>query len=90
MQQCTAKDPAWSSRGRKVDAKGFQPVIPPPQPCPQSPVCTAFDDSSWRHLNVPHDFVVEGTFTPTADRNHGFLPCVQPHPCLRAHMMKRP
>lgn len=34
----------------------------------------AFDDSKWRVLNLPHDFIVEGTFTPDADKAHGYLP----------------
>ncbi len=33
-----------------------------------------FNDSSWRIVHVPHDYVVEGTFTPTADAGHGSLP----------------
>jgi hypothetical protein len=74
MTSCVTKDPAWTSRGRKVASTRFAPVVPPPQSCPESPVCTAYVDSSWRSIDVPHDFIVEGTFTPTADRNHGYLP----------------
>jgi beta-galactosidase len=33
-----------------------------------------FDDSAWRTVHLPHDFVVEGTFDEHADRNHGYLP----------------
>eukprot|EP01121_Diplochlamys_sp_Union-15-3_P011256 TRINITY_DN323_c0_g1_i1.p1 TRINITY_DN323_c0_g1~~TRINITY_DN323_c0_g1_i1.p1 ORF type:complete len:779 (-),score=173.01 TRINITY_DN323_c0_g1_i1:14-2350(-) len=33
-----------------------------------------YDDSKWRQLNIPHDFVVEGNFTRSADESHGFLP----------------
>lgn len=68
-------DTGWISSGR---SSPFAPAGPPPPPrvqkCPQSPTCAAHDDSSWRKLNVPHDFIVEGTFTPDADRNHGYLP----------------
>jgi beta-galactosidase len=32
-----------------------------------------FDDHDWRTVNVPHDFVDEGTFDPKADAGHGFL-----------------
>lgn len=31
-------------------------------------------DADWRSLNVPHDFVIEGTFAANATENHGFLP----------------
>ncbi|MGH7970694.1 MAG: sugar-binding domain-containing protein, partial [Limisphaerales bacterium] len=33
-----------------------------------------FDDQAWRVVHLPHDFIVEGTFSPDADRSHGFLP----------------
>jgi beta-galactosidase len=32
-----------------------------------------FDDRGWRHVHLPHDYVVEGKFTPTADASHGSL-----------------
>ncbi len=59
----------WQSRGRNA----------PPPPTPGGP-CTdprcepGTDDSSWRVVNVPHDFVVEGNFSAQADQSHGFLP----------------
>ena len=34
----------------------------------------SFDDSNWRVIDVPHDFVVEGSFTRSADQAHGYLP----------------
>ena len=33
-----------------------------------------FNDRTWRTVHVPHDFIIEGTFSPTADANHGSLP----------------
>jgi beta-galactosidase len=35
---------------------------------------SAYDDSSWQSVNVPHDYVVEGTIDPKADEAHGYLP----------------
>jgi beta-galactosidase len=35
---------------------------------------STFDDSSWRVVHLPHDYIVEGTFTNTADAGHGSLP----------------
>ena len=35
---------------------------------------TDFNDRKWRTVHLPHDYVVEGTFTKTADANHGSLP----------------
>lgn len=31
-------------------------------------------DSTWTQIDVPHDFVVAGNFTPRADKSHGYLP----------------
>ena len=31
-----------------------------------------FDDSNWRMIDLPHDWVVELDFDPRADRSHGF------------------
>ncbi len=33
-----------------------------------------FDDSAWRIVDLPHDFVVEGAFDPTHNLDHGYLP----------------
>jgi beta-galactosidase len=33
-----------------------------------------FDDSSWRIVQVPHDFVIEGKFNQAVDANHAALP----------------
>jgi beta-galactosidase len=38
------------------------------------PAAPEFNDSSWRTVHLPHDFIVEGTFDPKAERSHGFLP----------------
>jgi beta-galactosidase/beta-glucuronidase len=71
VNQCNPVD-GWVSMARNDTSPG--PPIPGPQQCPQSPACVDYDDSSWRVLNVPHDYVVEGTFNASADRGHGYLP----------------
>jgi beta-galactosidase len=38
------------------------------------PSAANFDDSDWRTVHLPHDFVVEGTFSTSADAGHGSLP----------------
>jgi beta-galactosidase len=35
-------------------------------------VQTNFDDSAWRSLNLPHDWVVELPFSSSADKGHGY------------------
>lgn len=40
------------------------------------PAKLSYDDSNWRKVHLPHDYIVEGTFSPTADGNHGYLPIV--------------
>jgi beta-galactosidase len=48
-------------------AVGSSPVaIDPTQP--------DFNAATWRTVHLPHDYVVEGQFTPTADASHGSLP----------------
>ncbi|HEV2453683.1 MAG TPA: beta-galactosidase GalA [Verrucomicrobiae bacterium] len=34
----------------------------------------AYDDSQWRHVDVPNDYVEEGTYNAHYVRNHGYLP----------------
>lgn len=38
------------------------------------PAKPSYNDRSWRVVHVPHDYIVEGKFSPKADRNHGYLP----------------
>lgn len=38
----------------------------------RSAIGTEFDDSKWRKVDIPHDWVVELDFDPTADRSHGY------------------
>jgi beta-galactosidase len=35
---------------------------------------TEFDDSDWRHLDLPHDWVVEGPFDPKENASQGYRP----------------
>ena len=61
----------WQSRGRHVQP----PPPPPPGTDCTDPRCQpGTDDSAWRVVNVPHDFVVEFNFSQSADTSHGFLP----------------
>jgi len=78
--------PAWKEGGPNVvavlventgGAGGItRPVFLGRQPANQAPVPALpdFDDSAWRVVHLPHDFIVEGTFDAAADRSHGFLP----------------
>lgn len=56
------------------------PPAPTPVPAPTGPACTDVrcmpdtDDSDWRQVDLPHDFVVEGTFSANASASQGFLP----------------
>lgn len=54
------------------------PAPPGPQPQPpctdaSKPCAQAFDDSAWRTVDTPHDFIVEGVASPNCDRGHGYL-----------------
>lgn len=68
----------WVTRGR-------DPPAPPPSVTPSpsrgpSSVCSnpgcspATNDAAWRSVDLPHDFIIEGNFSPNADLKHGFLP----------------
>ena len=39
-----------------------------------SPASPAFNATDWRRVDLPHDFVIEGCFDPSADGSHGYLP----------------
>jgi hypothetical protein len=69
INQCKDKK-GWKSGGRAA--------APTPAPAPNAcndPECkVSFDDSGWRDISVPHDFVVEGMFSETGDKSHGYLP----------------
>lgn len=67
MSQCHS-GAGWEGRGRNASTP------PGPGPCADPGCSPSTDDSSWRYLNLPHDFVVEGNFSPAADSSHGFLP----------------
>ena len=79
-------DPAWVAGGPNVLAVAvqntggaggiLQPVLLQSGEDIQdlAPTSTTFDDSAWRTVHLPHDYIVEGTFTNTADTGHGSLP----------------
>jgi hypothetical protein len=66
-------DDAWTSQARDTPGGPYTPPTPGKQSCPESPACVDYADTDWRSINVPHDFIVEGTFSPNATENHGFL-----------------
>jgi beta-galactosidase len=78
--------PAWNPRGpnRLVvlvqNTGGGGGIMGPvslettqPQPVPAESRA-GYDDRSWRRVHLPHDYVVEGRFDPSADTSHGSLP----------------
>jgi len=78
-----ASNPEWASAGRTPIPPG--PVGPAGPPCTDAskPCSIKYDDSAWRTVHTPHDFVVEGAPHPDCDRGHGYLCfnkswCVQP------------
>jgi len=69
------------TRSSDMQGGGRDEVPPPsPSPPPSGTLCNEtmcaidFDDSDWRDINVPHDFVVEGNFSLDASKSHGYLP----------------
>ena len=75
---------AWVAAGPNVLAVAVQntngsggilrPVLLESPAVGQGPAAASYDDSAWRTVHLPHDYIVEGTFTNTADEGHGYLP----------------
>ena len=73
-RQITSLDLDWRFRrgdipGISTDQSTNRNLSPPPDF-----LGSAYDDSSWQRVNVPHDYVVEGSFDPKAENQHGCLP----------------
>jgi len=81
-------DSAWNAHGPNTLAVLVEntagqggmmgPVILGTSPVSSSanPSRPAFDDTAWRVVHLPHDYVVEGAFDPHASAAHGFRPVV--------------
>jgi len=79
-------DSVWNTGGKNVVAvriqngsgpggiaKGVEIGLAPVTKYPSDPSLAAFNDNTWRTVHLPHDYVVEGTFTPQGDASHGSL-----------------
>ena len=73
-RQITSLDADW--RFHRGDVPGvLQDPASGKDPVPSKDFLKpAYDDSSWQTVNVPHDYVIEGSFDPKADEAHGYLP----------------
>jgi len=65
--------PGTIARGRNATAPPNPPAV-----CADPGCAPGTSDGSWRSVDLPHDFIVEGNFTPlysdNATESHGFLP----------------
>jgi beta-galactosidase len=41
---------------------------------PTNTIAAGFDDQQWQRVQVPHDYVLEGSYSRTNDEKHGYLP----------------
>ena len=64
---CSSAGDDWIGGIRSVPAA---PVLPP-QDGPQT---ANYDDSAWREVSIPHDYIIEQTPSPDAEMSHGFRP----------------
>jgi beta-galactosidase len=71
-RQITSLDSDW--RFHRGDVPGVSVSTNQPASPPADLLTAAYDDSSWRTVNVPHDYVVEGAFDPKAENQHACLP----------------
>ena len=60
----------------RFQALAGKPVDHGVHAAPATPAQAAadFDDSAWRVVQIPHDYIVEGKYDPKANKGHGFLP----------------
>lgn len=69
---------AWASVRELValDAnnKPVKPQLPAGTDTPASPDQSAFDDTKWRGLDLPHDWAIEGPFSMAIENETGKLP----------------
>ncbi|HWY78398.1 MAG TPA: beta-galactosidase GalA [Verrucomicrobiae bacterium] len=73
-RQITSLDFGWRFHrgdipGVLLDSPAGQNLLPT-----QDFLGTAYDDSSWQTVSIPHDYIVEGIFDQNADGPHGYLP----------------
>jgi beta-galactosidase len=73
-RQSTSLDFDW--RFHRGDVPGVLPEHATNQNVSPKPefLGLSYDDSSWRKVNVPHDYIVEGAFDPKAENQHDYLP----------------
>lgn len=80
---CSPAQSCWTGSGSCQRASGWvsrgRVVTPTPTPGPgvacTDPRCEpGTDDSTWRVVAVPHDFIVEGNFSESAVESAGYLP----------------
>ena len=80
-------DPAWKTDGSNVLAVRVENTggpggiygnvsagSLPASEQPEQYFSQEIDDSSWRKVQLPHDYIVEGEFSSKADTGHGSLP----------------
>jgi beta-galactosidase len=71
-RQITSLDFDW--RFHRGDLPGVSVSSNAPASPPAQLLATAYDDSSWQKVNIPHDYIIEGTFDPKAENQHACLP----------------
>ena len=73
-RQSTSLDFDW--RFHRGDVPGVVPERATNQNLSPKPefLGLSYDDSSWRRVSVPHDYIVEGAFDPKAENQHDYLP----------------
>ncbi|HEX3624423.1 MAG TPA: glycoside hydrolase family 2 TIM barrel-domain containing protein [Verrucomicrobiae bacterium] len=55
-------DANWLFHLHEIDTGGNDATAP------------VFDDAQWQHVDVPHDYVLDGTYNKTNEEKHGYLP----------------
>eukprot|EP01060_Flectonema_neradi_P039710 TRINITY_DN884_c0_g1_i1.p1 TRINITY_DN884_c0_g1~~TRINITY_DN884_c0_g1_i1.p1 ORF type:complete len:927 (+),score=254.24 TRINITY_DN884_c0_g1_i1:63-2783(+) len=72
--KCSSDEPVNTVAGPIKNLNGAMRATAPPFQVDYSYAQQDFDDSNWDTISVPHDFLINGTFTESGDVHHGFLP----------------
>jgi beta-galactosidase len=71
QEQKEPKTTTWSRQQILLDTNWLFHLHDIPGNDATAPTC---DDSQWQHINVPHDYVLDGTYDKTNDAQHAYLP----------------
>ena len=79
---CAVVCTSASARGKKAEPTAREHVLLDADwrfhrgdlPSDDNAQSIGYDEHSWQPVQLPHDYILDGTYNPTNTRNHGYLP----------------